>query len=74
MPCYDVRAQQEEEKFLIFPGKASANGKPWSPCLLELSQLPFSLYKSFSFPCLAGTCTWLTKVADPELQFSTDPK
>ena len=38
--------------------------------------LPNFLFTSIKvfFNCLAGTCTRLTMVADPELQFSTDPK
>lgn len=32
------------------------------------------LIKGFSFSSREETCTWLNMVADPELQFSADPK
>ena len=34
MPCDDSIAQQEKERLLSFPGKDSANEKPWTLCLL----------------------------------------
>ena len=54
MPCDDSRAQQEEEKLLFFPGKDSANEKPWTLCLLQPCQLPFPLYKRVLLPLLCG--------------------
>ena len=54
MPCGDSRAQQEEERLLLFPGKHSANEKPWTVCLLQPSQLPFALHKSILLPLLCG--------------------
>ena len=51
-PCDDNRVQQEERR-LFFPGKDSANEKPWNLCLLQPSQLPFPPYESglLPFPC-----------------------
>ena len=43
MPCDYRRAQQEEERLLFFPGKDSANEKPWT---LFTTALP----ASFSSP------------------------
>ena len=34
----------------------------------------FPSMKASFFLCHVGTCTWLTMVADPESQFSADPK
>lgn len=51
MPCEDSGAQQEEDT-LFFPGKDSANEKPCTLCLLQPSQLPFTLYKSILIPLL----------------------
>lgn len=47
------RAQSEEGSRLLFPGKNSANEKPWILCLLESSQLSFYLCKRIilPFPC-----------------------
>ena len=56
MPYDYSRAQHKEDRLLFFPGKDSADEKPWILCLLEPSQLPFPSYKVFSFPC---TLLWL---------------
>ena len=37
-------------------------------------QLPYFLYKEFLSSLLLGACTWLTMVADFELQFVLGPK
>ena len=43
-PYKNSRAQQEEERVLFFPGKDSANEKPWTLCLLSnILQLSFHL-------------------------------
>ena len=42
-----------QEQALIFPGEDSVNGKPWSVCSLQPSQLPFPFYKSV-LPLLWG--------------------
>ena len=73
-PCNDSRAQREEERLRFFPGKDSANEKPQTLFLLQNPTLLFFFYKAFSFPCPAGTCTWLAIVADPEFQFSAAPE
>ena len=36
--------------------------------------LPFSPIKVFMFPFCVETCIWLTREADPNLQFSVAPK
>ena len=50
-PCHDSKAQGEEERH-CFPGKDSANEKPWTLCLLQPSQLPFPLFKGILLPLL----------------------
>ena len=72
MPCDDSRAQQEEERLLFFPGKESANEKPWTLLCYNLPNFLFLPTKVFSCPCHVGTCMWLAMVADRELQFSAD--
>lgn len=67
----DSRAQQEERP-LLFPGKDSANEKPWTPGSLQPSQLPCPLYERVLLLGHMGISTWLTMAADPELLFSTD--
>ena len=37
MPCNDSRAQKEDERFLFFLGKDSANEKPWNLFTVALS-------------------------------------
>ena len=59
MPYDYSRAQHKADRLLFFPGKDSANEKPWILCLLEPSQVPFPSYKVFSFPCIAHTLLWL---------------
>ena len=82
MSCDDSRAQQEEER-LLFPGKDLANEKPWTLFCFVLFCFVFYYIppnfispskKAFSLPCCGWTCTGLTMVADPELQFSADPE
>lgn len=51
-PCNQSRCQGEAERLLLSPGRDSANGKPLTPCLPKLSQLPLSPYKKL-FPSLA---------------------
>ena len=63
MPCIVSRAQQEKERLLFFPGKASLNKRPWTFCLL---QLPFALLP------LCGDLHKAYQYADPELQFSAN--
>ena len=49
------RAQQQEERVLFFPGKDSANEKPWTLYLLSnIFQLSFHLCKSILLPLLCG--------------------
>ena len=36
MLCDHSRARQEEERWFFFPGKDSANEKPWTLCVLSL--------------------------------------
>ena len=48
--CDHSRAHQEEESLLFFLGMDSGNEKPWTVCLLKLSQLSFPPYKSFLLP------------------------
>ena len=71
MLCNISRAQQEER--LFSPGNNSASENPWTLFTPAL-QLPIPLYKRILLPLPLETCTWLTMVADPELQFSTDPE
>ena len=74
------RAQREEGRLLLFPGKKSANEKTWILCLLEPSQLPLYLCKKaiLPFPCenfhMTPCAKVLITVADPKLQFSADPE
>ena len=53
MPCKDSRAQQEEERFLFFSGKDSANEKPWMDSLFTVSPpTSFPPYKrGLPLPC-----------------------
>ena len=75
MPFDKNRAQQEKERILFFPGKDSANEKPWTLCFLQPSQLPFSpSIKVFSFPCPEGICMQFIMIADPKLQLSAHSK
>ena len=46
----------------------------WRRCLLQPSQLPFPSLKRFSSLYCAGTCLWLTVVADPDLHFLLEKK
>ena len=68
-PCEDSRAKQEGER-LFFPAKDMENHGHFvyfsPPSFLSPST------KVFFFACSAGTYTWLTMVADPDLQFSTN--
>ena len=57
------RAEQEEERFLFFPGKDSANEKSWTLCLLCLPKCFFLSIKAFSFTYYVGTCL-LVQVAE----------
>lgn len=74
------RAQWEEGSLLLFPGKNSANEKPWILCLLEPSQLSFTSVKESSFPfhvriSMSTPCEkGLIILADPKLQFSANPE
>ena len=46
-------------------------------CLLQLSLIRWVFFlprEMVSFSCCVGTCTWLTLVMDPQLQFYADPK
>ena len=52
--CDASEAQQEEARVLFFPSKDSANEKHWTLGLLQLSQLPFLLYKSILLPLPHG--------------------
>ena len=73
MPFDHSRAQQEEEKLLLFPDKDSANEKPWTGFTTTLPASFFSVLAG-SFPSCVGTGTWPTMVADTKLQFSADPE
>ena len=54
-PYKNSGAQQEEERVLFFPGKNSANEKPWTLCLLSnILQLFFISVEAFSFPYHVG--------------------
>ena len=64
MLCDDSRAQKEDKR-LLFPGKGSANEKPWTLCSLYPPNFLFLSIKAFSFSCLGGPYTWLFMVADP---------
>lgn len=46
MLCDDIRVPQERES-LFFPGKDSANAKPWTICSFQPSDLPFPSIKGF---------------------------
>lgn len=46
----DENRAQSEEGSRLFPGKNSANEKPWILCLLESSQLSFYLCKRIILP------------------------
>ena len=63
LTSYDGNTTRQEENSIFFPGKDSANEKPWILGLQQPSQLPFPLYKRASLPLpfrgLAGGLPWL---------------
>ena len=48
VPCYYSKAQWIEKRLLFFPGKDSANAKPWT---VLTTVFPTSLFKESTFPC-----------------------
>ena len=67
-------AEPNRKKKDFFPDKNSAYGGHGLFVYQSPPNLLFASIKAFSFSYLAGTCTWLTMVADPKLKFSVDPK
>ena len=67
-------AEPNKKKLDSFLGKDSPNEKPWTRFYYNPPNFLFFPMKAFSCPCHVGTCTWLAMVADPEFQFSADPK
>ena len=71
-PCNDNRAHYREEMLLFLDTQPMKGHGLFvyyrSPNFLFLS------IKVFSFPCYMETCMWLSMIADPELQFSGDPR
>ena len=51
-PCYSHRPQQEEERLPFFPGKDSANEKPWNSLFTVALPTSFFPYKSVLLPLL----------------------
>ena len=85
MPFNGSRAQQEEQKLPLlswqeFSQWETAATQPMNSYRLffqkreKLPHLPYFLYKEFLSSLLLGACTWLTMVADFELQFVLGPK
>ena len=70
MPWFQSRAQRAD---LFSPANYLAKEKFWT-VYYSSPNFHFLSVKGFSFPCCVKTYMLLTMVADPELQFSTDPK
>lgn len=62
-----------KKKDLFFPSNKSANDKPGTLFTVDLLTSFSPLKRVLLLPC-AGTCIWLTIVANPELQFFANPK
>ena len=74
-PCDYGGDQQEEEIFLFFPAKDSADEKNIYSMFTVACPTSFpASMKVFSFSCCARTWTWITMVADPKLLFTADPE
>jgi len=71
-PCDHSRAQQED-RLLLLPVRTQPSKSYWLfvSIVFTTSHL---LYKTGLLPSPRGTYTWLDPFADPELQFSADPK
>lgn len=74
MTCYYSKAQWIEKRLLFFPGKDSANAKPWtvfttvfstSLSLFKESTFPYNQYKEFHMA---------QHGCNPEMQFLADPE
>ena len=65
MPCNDNRAHQEQESHLFFPGKDSANEKPWTLFIMTLPTYFLLLYKYSSSPAIQGLWSGLALLLTP---------